>query len=186
MAAARPSADDARQRQQPVSLEDPVPVPQKQQSIRDYFRWRPLPWWLCFLGGAFWERLGGHPGRKKGKCLVHDGSASGAEGAERFVRRPHRSGDAMRLRRPHMDAATSWAPATPMAPGRRWVALQAPATPWAPTTRRHAPTRWAPAMDSATPSDPAVASGSGPGAGGPRWPSIWGGGIFEFVRTEPG
>jgi len=28
-------------------------APQKQQSIRDYFRWRPLPWWLCFVGGIF-------------------------------------------------------------------------------------------------------------------------------------
>mmetsp|Transcript_41358 Transcript_41358/g.95818 ORF Transcript_41358/g.95818 Transcript_41358/m.95818 type:complete len:676 (-) Transcript_41358:199-2226(-) len=30
------------------------PPPQaQQQSIGQYFRWRPLPWWICFLGGIF-------------------------------------------------------------------------------------------------------------------------------------
>eukprot|EP00429_Kryptoperidinium_foliaceum_P011624 CAMPEP_0176039002 /NCGR_PEP_ID=MMETSP0120_2-20121206/19332_1 /TAXON_ID=160619 /ORGANISM="Kryptoperidinium foliaceum, Strain CCMP 1326" /LENGTH=705 /DNA_ID=CAMNT_0017372397 /DNA_START=106 /DNA_END=2223 /DNA_ORIENTATION=+ len=42
-----------QQQQQQRSLEDPPPGPQRQQSIRDYFRWRPLPWWLCFVGGIF-------------------------------------------------------------------------------------------------------------------------------------
>lgn len=42
-------------------VEDAVPDPdqpppccaQPQRTIRDYFRWRPVPWWIVFLGGIF-------------------------------------------------------------------------------------------------------------------------------------
>lgn len=38
---------------EPADPSDPPPMPAEQQRIRDYFRWRPLPWWICFVGGIF-------------------------------------------------------------------------------------------------------------------------------------
>lgn len=39
--------------QAPVNPEDAPPQLEVQPRIRDYFTWRPLPWWLVFLIGIF-------------------------------------------------------------------------------------------------------------------------------------
>mmetsp|Transcript_42668 Transcript_42668/g.117723 ORF Transcript_42668/g.117723 Transcript_42668/m.117723 type:complete len:689 (+) Transcript_42668:111-2177(+) len=33
--------------------EAPVQKQEETKALHDYFRWRPLPWWVCFLGGIF-------------------------------------------------------------------------------------------------------------------------------------
>jgi hypothetical protein len=35
------------------NLEELPDQPQVQKRIRDYFKWRALPWWICFLAGIF-------------------------------------------------------------------------------------------------------------------------------------
>mmetsp|Transcript_85438 Transcript_85438/g.242217 ORF Transcript_85438/g.242217 Transcript_85438/m.242217 type:complete len:670 (+) Transcript_85438:105-2114(+) len=46
----QPQEAAARQQQQQQPAEAAA---SQEQGIGQYFRWRPLPWWICFLGGIF-------------------------------------------------------------------------------------------------------------------------------------
>lgn len=46
-------AEQVESSQQAAPPDEQQRVVRAQPSVRDYFRWRPLPWWMCFLGGTF-------------------------------------------------------------------------------------------------------------------------------------
>lgn len=51
MAAVAPAG--AQQCCDPADPDHALPAPVEQPRIRDYFRWRALPWWICFPVGIF-------------------------------------------------------------------------------------------------------------------------------------